>query len=409
MAVPAGLCYENAMSRSEKISVFCASVADSLSAGDFLKLSLGHYKGAEGQLKKILIKKILIKRADMVSFTYRYETRDIVKNYAPEEGVRRVEGFLNTGFQSATLFTTGFDLVYEENKGKVSLKKTDVQGRAAVSLEHDRAKNRLIVPEGKTYLHDLKITDEAGAVYKGAQDKYRQINKYVEILSTLVKNIPVDKTLKIADMGSGKGYLTFALYDYLTDVLKVKADVTGVEYRPDLVALCNDVATRAKFDGLKFVQGSIEDYEAKALDILIALHACDMATDDAIAKGIKAQADLIVVAPCCHKQIRQEMEAHKARGELDFVTKHGIFLERQAEMVTDSIRALILEYFGYSTKVFEFISDAHTAKNVMIVGTRTAKAGIHDEKIKARIQEAKDFFGIQHHHLEKMMGLSAQR
>jgi SAM-dependent methyltransferase len=272
-------------------------------------------------------------------------------------------------------------------------------------LEHDRQKNRFIEATGQSYLHDLKITDAAGNVYQNAQDKYRQINKYVEILSTLIKNIPADKLRRVVDMGSGKGYLTFALYDYLHNTLHYDTAVTGVEYRTDLVDLCNDIAKRADFKKLDFVQGSIDDFDSNGTDILIALHACDTATDDAIAKGIAAGSELIVVAPCCHKQIRREIEAHKAINDLDFVMKHGIFVERQAEMVTDALRALILEYCGYSTKVFEFISDAHTPKNILIVGTRNPKAQLHDPQILQKIHAAKNYFGIKIHHLERAVGI----
>ena len=172
-----------------------------------------------------------------------------------------------------------------------------------------------------------------------------------------------------------------------------------------MVDLCNQIATESGFSGLSFVQGTIEDYEAAGIDLLIALHACDTATDDAIFKGIKAKAELIVVAPCCHKQIRREIEKGKAKNDLDFLTKYGIFLERQAEMVTDGIRALLLEYAGYKTKVFEFISDAHTPKNVLVVGVR-AKDNTSDKGgILEKISNTKKYFGIAYHHLEKLMGL----
>jgi hypothetical protein len=206
-------------------------------------------------------------------------------------------------------------------------------------------------------------------------------------------------------MGSGKGYLTFALYDYLTNVLKLKAEVTGVEFRPELVELCNKIAGNTGFNQLRFEQGTIEKFDTKEIDILIALHACDTATDEAIFKGISAGAGLIVVAPCCHKQIRRQVESGKKGNDLDFLTKYGIFLERQCEMVTDGIRALILEYFGYKTKVFEFISDAHTPKNVMVVGIKNQKPQPKDERILKKIKESKTFFGIEYHHLEKLMGI----
>ena len=137
------------------------------------------------------------------------------------------------------------------------------------------------------------------------------------------------------------------------------------------------------------------------MHVLIALHACDTATDAAIHQGIVSNADLIVVAPCCHKQIRREMEKSKASNVLDSLMKHGIFLEREAEMVTDGIRALIMEYHGYSTKVIEFISDAPTPKHVMIIGVRKHHGHVDRAAIRKKIQEMKAFFGIEFHYLEK--------
>lgn len=394
------------MNSSPKTVEFLEVLNQCLEDGSFISLTLANYKGQEEGLKNTYVKRILIKREEKLSFTYRYKTRDIVKNYSKEEGRIIIGDLLQGGFLAATIFSTGFDgLLQNDNKGKWSFKKVNPTKKEISSLEHDAAKKRLIETNHKTYLTDLKITDKEGNVFKNAQDKYRQINHYIEILSSLLKEISVDGTLKVVDMGSGKGYLTFALYDYLNNVAKIPSEVTGVEYRPDMVELCNSIADKAKFDGLNFVQGTIEDFSAEALNVLIALHACDTATDDAIAQGIRANAELIVVAPCCHKQIRREIEKNKAQNDLDFLIKYGIFLERQAEMVTDGIRALILEYFGYKTKVFEFISDAHTPKNVLVVGVKN-KRNTHDqEKAFAKIKEAKNYFGIGYHHLERIMGL----
>lgn len=390
---------------SEKVKEFINAIAQSIQDHSFISLSLGHYKGAEENLKNLYIKRILIKKDEKLSFTYRYKTRDIVKNFSKEEGIPLIEKFLLEGFRVATLFSSKADLQFEIlTTDKVILKKKD-PSKSAPSLDHDKNKNRLISARDKSYLTDLNITDQAGNVFKNAQDKYKQINHYVEILSSLIKEIPTEGHIRVVDMGSGKGYLTFALYDYLQNVLHLQPEITGVEFRPDLVTLCNDIAKNAAFTHLNFVEGTIEAYESKKTDILIALHACDTATDDAIYKGITADAELIVVAPCCHKQIRREIEKHKATNDIDFLTKYGIFLERQAEMVTDGIRAMILEYFGYKTKVFEFISDAHTPKNVMIVGIKNHKSNTDKEQILKKIKDAKAYFGIEYHHLERMMGI----
>lgn len=394
------------MNPGDKTEEFLFSIRQSLNDSTFVKLSLGNYKGSEEQLKNIYLKRILIKNEEKLSFTYRYKTRDIVKNYAVNEGIDKIQESISGGFFVATLFTTAFDLAFENlHNKKYILRKNPATNLTLPSAEHDRNKNRLISANEKPYLTELKITDENGRVLANSQDKYKQINHYVEILSPLIKEIPKHKTIKVVDMGSGKGYLTFALYDYLTNVLKIDSQVVGVEFRPELVELCNKIAKNTGFNHLSFVQGTIENYESSGTNILIALHACDTATDDAIYKGITAKADLIVVAPCCHKQIRRQLEAVKATNDLEFLTKYGIFLERQAEMVTDGIRALILEYFGYKTKVFEFISDAHTPKNVMIVGIRNSKAIVKNEKILQKIKDSKAYFGIEYHHLEKMMGI----
>lgn len=386
------------MAAQNKTANFISALEESLRDGGFVKLSLGGYKGPDDQLKNLLVRKVLIKREEKLGFTYRYKTRDIVKNHGLAEGVDLIREALASGFHAATLYTTGFDFVLDER----SLKRKPASQTAPAPTTHDREKKRLIETGGKAYLHALNITDDQGRVFKNAQDKYRQINKYVEILSGLIKSLPPERLNRIVDMGSGKGYLTFALYDYLIGI-GLDPEVIGVEYRADLVALCNRIAPEAQFAGLHFVQGAIADYDCAGANILIALHACDTATDDAIYKGITAGAELIVVAPCCHKQIRREMEKSGLRNDLDFLMKHGIFVERQAEMVTDGLRALILEYYGYATKVFEFISDAHTPKNVLIVGSKRGAA--FDPAILERIKAAKAYFGIESHHLEKRLGL----
>ena len=391
---------------SNKCAQFMVGLKTSLADGSLVKLTLGHYVGAEPELKTIIAKKVLIKRAEQLSFTFRFKTRDIIKNYSVAEGVALIVNYLQDDFYTANLLTTVFDLNYQNQHNKITLIKKAASVTTVPVLAHDHVKTRLIAAKpDKTYLQALNITDAQGQVYKHAQDKYRQINRYIEILSSLIKPQP---HLKIVDMGAGKGYLTFALYDYLASVANINAHIVGVEYRPDLVDLCHKIAIESEFHQLQFVQGTIDAFDSAGTNILIALHACNTATDDAIAKGITAGADLIVVAPCCHKQIRQELEKNKTANDLDFLLQYGIFMERQAEMLTDGLRALILNYHGYSTKVFEFISDSHTPKNVMIAATKTPQAKLADPKILAKIIAIKTYFGIDTHYLEQLMGLNAK-
>ncbi|PTS94424.1 SAM-dependent methyltransferase [Pedobacter sp. HMWF019] len=397
------------MSNQLHLDQFRVQLQDSLLSGVFVKVSLGNYQGNEKELKNIYVRRVKIKRNDMLSFTYRYKTRDIFKNYPLEEGIQMIVQLISNDFKICTLFTTLKELILEHNrKGEIAVRETLIKGAGVPDLAHNKEKKRLIKPAvERNYLHDLNITDEQGEVFKNAQDKYKQINQYIELLSPMIKELPAGSLKKVADMGSGKGYLTFALYDYLQNVLKLDVQVTGVEYREDLVKLCNRIAVKSGFTGLNFAEGSIQDFDASSTDLLIALHACDTATDDAIFKGIKAGSKLIVVAPCCHKQIRKEIVKGKKRNELDFLTRHGIFLERQAEMVTDAMRALILEYFGYKTKVMQFISDAHTPKNVLVVGVKTKDNPGNRKEVLEKIRETKVYFGIGYHHLERLLGLDA--
>lgn len=375
----------------------------------FVKISLGDYNGTELYLKNVYIKPVVIKREKKLSFVFRYKTQDITQNFEIATGVMEIQGLLQVeGFRVATLFTETENIVCQlSKKGTWLLRKEDPTAKRPVTLTHDKQKERKLDSFGKIYLQALKLTDVEGRVYKNAQDKWRQINHYIEILSSILQRLPPKERLNVVDMGAGKGYLTFALYDYLVNTLKKQTDLVGVEYRNDLVALCSQIAQKSGFNDLRFIQGAIEDYQPQGdLDVLIALHACDTATDDAIAKGIQHDADLIVVAPCCHKQIRREIEKNKTRNELDFLLKHGIFMERQAEMVTDGLRALILEYFGYQTKVFQFISDTHTPKNVLIVGERRAINTQKQQEILMKIKSTKTYFGVTYHHLEGLLNIA---
>jgi SAM-dependent methyltransferase len=388
---------------------FHSALLDSVVSKSFLKVTMGNYTGKEKDLKNIYVRPIQIKRLDKLTFTYRYQTRDIVKNYDPREGVNLILEYLGSGFRVATLFTPEMDLVVQQNQdGLFRLSKNPPALNKAAALSHDKIKARILQPEGKNYLYQLKITDQEGRVFKNSQDKFKQINQYIEILSPMLKSIPGSEIKHVVDMGSGKGYLTFALYDYLHSILKIDAQVTGVEFREDLVLLCNKIAEESEFTELQFVQGTIEDYAVESIDLLIALHACDTATDDAIAKGIKGNARLIVVAPCCHKQIRREITKGKVENDLDFLTQHGIFLERQAEMVTDGMRALVMEYFGYKTKAMQFISDAHTPKNVLLIGVKQPIDPANQQRILKKIRDTKAYFGIGYHHLERLMSLEAE-
>jgi SAM-dependent methyltransferase len=231
--------------------------------------------------------------------------------------------------------------------------------------------------------------------------KFKQINRFVELLAPLVQeaSLPVDRPVEVADMGCGKGYLTFAAWQHLHDVAKTSAHVRGIELRPELVELCNRTARDCGCAGLEFTAGTIAGAAVDPLDILIALHACDTATDDAIARGIAARAALIVVAPCCHKELSPQLMAPAV---LAPALRHGIFHERQAEFATDALRGLLLEWAGYDTRVFEFISTEHTAKNLMIAAVRRA-AAYDREAAASHVREFAGFYGVRSQQLARRL------
>ena len=386
------------------ISSFAEKINAALEKEDLIKITLGNKRDKSAELKNVFIKPVLIKNNRTLSFVYRYPTKDITKNFDNKEAIILIGQMLQQEFYNADLFTSSNDFYFSINKNdtiKIVTKPASLSA-AANAMQHDKQKARMIHPEGNTYLHQLGITTAEGAVKKEMQDKYKQINRYVEIIEGIIKDFQFENAVNVTDMGSGKGYLTFALYDYLQNVLKLSPHIEGIELRPDLVNSCNQVAAKSNFGNLIFKTGTIQDTPLQNVDILIALHACDTATDDAIYRGIQANAKVIICVPCCHKQIRKQMRPNNA---LQSITKHGILLERQAEMVTDSIRALLLEASGYKTKVFEFIATEHTPKNILIVGVKAAKENNSKEENLEKVKALKQLFNIQQHYLEKLLGV----
>lgn len=378
------------------IEQFLQLTLQAVNKNELVKITLGGKRDKESDLKNVFIKPVLLKTGKKLSFVYRHNTNDITKNFDIAESISTIETLLKSSFYNADLFTITNDYQLLQQIDKI-ITKPSSHTTAAVQ-QHDKQKQRIIQSKNNIYLHRLGITNAEGLVKKDMQDKYKQINRYVEIIEGIIKEIDFGKNISVVDMGSGKGYLTFALYDYLTAALKLQANVSGVEMREDLINTCNKIAAAAGFNNLHFKKGTIADITLPSTDMLIALHACDTATDDAIYKGIQANAKVIVVAPCCHKQIRKQM---KPNNVLSTITKHGILLERQSEMVTDTIRALLLEASGYKTKVFEFIGTEHTPKNVMIVGVKSNHAA--KEENLERVKALKEMFNIQEHYLEKLL------
>ena len=385
----------------DQLEKFLSLISEAAEQSTLVKMTLSKPAQKHDDLRNIYVKPVLIKKKRLFAFTYHYERRDEVKNYDATQMIGILEEMVPNRFLNAVLFTVSEDItLLVSSKGKAVMQTKKVQECREQNLEHDKQKVRLINP-ANPWWYQLGLTTREGKITADMQHKFKQIYKYAEIVESLIKPMKFDGTVHIADMGAGKGYLTFALYELLTQRLNLDVDIKGVEIRPDLVLKINEIIKSSGLKGLEFVESSIEAYHPEKLDVLIALHACNTATDDAIASGIKAGAELIVCAPCCHKQIRQEMERS---GKVDAITRYGIFLERQAVMITDTIRALILEYFGYKTQVMEFIEMEHTPKNVLLVGRKTTKS-TKDPKIAQQILDLKAEYGIETHYLETALGL----
>lgn len=282
---------------------------------------------------------------------------------------------------------------------------------------HDRQKNRPLSPLSPFFIK-LGVTNEQGKPRPGMESKLRQCQHFVDTLYGLIdETIGTSVSeLSTVDMGCGKGYLTFALHSFLSDKYD-HVNTYGVEIRTELVQEINGIANElgSTFESLQFVQGSIENFRFihDTIDVLIALHACDTATDDAIFFGIQNQAKVIVTAPCCHKEVRSQLDSYfvgnKESHPYRDILRHPIYRERIAEYVTDSIRALLLEISGYHVKVFEFIDVEHTNKNVMIAATRQShpsRSPLQLESLFARLHTLAQMHGIHTQKLARLLAVN---
>ncbi len=388
---------------------FLALLAKSVEEGRFVKMTLGHPapapEGAPERPLKLLLRPVTIRERLCCSVVSRFARRDETKNLGFPEMLASVRRRLGNEFLSAHLVTQEEELQLDLG-GKPRLR-TVRKPHAAASLEHDRARSRR-VDVSAPYLRALEVTDAQGRVRERMGDKFRQIERFVDLLASASKECgaPEGGPLKFCDMGCGKGYLTFAAFDYFRRVEGRAVEGAGVEVREDLTQLCNRVAGECGFAGLRFVASPIAGFALPpGLDLLIALHACNTATDDALFAGIRAGARMILAAPCCHKELRPQVDAAWASSPLADVLRHGLFAERHAEMATDALRALLLEREGYRVRVAEFVSLEHTAKNVMLIATRRERplAAQAVEEIDARIAALKAFYGIEHQFLETLL------
>jgi hypothetical protein len=380
------------------------------------KLVLANYQGGAADIdaigpdvQRLIGRPMPLRGQPHLSVVLRYATRDITQNWPMAEALAKVESWLVEGrFRNAHLHRGANEWQYAvSKKGKATLRGGQHQGAAAAEAEassaeasaHNRDKQRLIALD-RPFLRELGVTDAQGQLVPAMSRKYKQINKFLEVFAAALTRSGLKDTpdLHVVDFGSGKGYLTFAIHDWLS-AQGFTPQVTGVELRDELVALCQGVIGRLGLQGMGYEQGDVRDYHPARLDVMIALHACDTATDHAIHLGVRAGARIILCSPCCHKEVRPQLLSPHAMAP---ILQHGIHAGQQAEMLTDGLRAMLLDAAGYDTQVFEFISLEHTNKNKMILAVKREQA-TSASPVMQQVADIKALYGIRQQCLEELL------
>lgn len=358
-------CYISVMPnppRETPVDAFLRRVEASLQDGSFALLRL-HPETAQPEEVRL----VSLREGPALSFVTHEPRRDLTRNLAVAEGLARLRRSLSrpgSAWLGAT--TKSWQLVLPAAGGPRLVAQPPVSSEPG--RQHDRVRTRRIAGAGE-WLHALGLADTMGNPRAGRADKLRQIERYADILAHLVADAGWKEgdAPSVADMGCGKGYLTFAAWHLFRHALRMEATVAGIDAQATVIDSCRAAAERIGAAGLSFQVGTIREAVLPKLDVLLALHACDDATDHALVRGVQAGARLIVVAPCCHKDLRRALGAPDPIAPL---LEHGLFKEHFAQWLTDGLRTLALEAAGYRVKVVEFVSPDHTPKNTLIAGIR---------------------------------------
>jgi SAM-dependent methyltransferase len=309
------------------------------------------------------------------------------ENVIAEELALRLLEYVSCHFRQINAWSDGEEqMIMISKKGKATYKKRRLaqDERSSSSTGHNRKKNYLI-EEGSMVppLVDMGIFTAEGKVVKSMYDKFKQINRFLEIIDDEIASLKTDH-LHIIDFGCGKSYLTFIVYYYLTEIRKIKATIIGLDLKEEVIRNCSEAARKYGYNGLCFELGDIKGFTAPfAVDIVMTLHACDTATDYALYNAIKWQAKMIFSVPCCQHELNSQIEAESLR----LMTRYGIIKERFSALATDAIRANLLEYSGYKTQVLEFVDLSHTPKNILIRAVRRqSTTNEHKDKALDEVQ-----------------------
>lgn len=347
--------------------------------------------------RRVLIRPVMLRGELHWQFSYFDAQKDITKNYLRLEAGQKLQEVLDYGFRSMMVETRSERLELQiAPNGKITRRATAMKSppQDEAALAHDRVKEKLIGPDNAApFLQAVEIVTANGQVRAGMQAKLRQINEFVRLVDETGAFDALETPLRVVDFGSGKGYLTFALYFYLTQLRHMPADLTGVDLKAEVLNKLNQRAQRLGWDGLRFVTGSISDYRAEPPpQVVVALHACDTATDDALAKGLAWGSRLLVTAPCCQHHLQAQMAGLPTPAPFEAVSRHGILFERLGDILTDGLRAAYLRVWGYRTEVIQFVSAEHTSKNLMIRAVLT-HPGI-DQRARREYEALKAYWNV---------------
>lgn len=402
-------CFVSKM-KEDVAALFAGKLAAALADETFVRLVLSNPSPGLSSPPRISGRCVELRGDRHLSLTFHHPTKDVTHNQPAREAAAWVQARLGSEFRAALLSTTRRDWQYSQSaNSEARVIGHPPSQRTPPPRHHDRKRHSFLDDSARDWLNGLGVCAEDGRVRPAMGDKFSQIQRYLEVLSHLLaecgwnestNGTGNDSELVIADMGSGKGYLTFGTWHLFHRVRKRRVRVLGIEERAELVQQCNALSTRIAATGLEFTTGHIESVSLPKLDGLIALHACNTATDDAIRRGVLASARLILVAPCCHQELRPQIQPPEV---LAPILRHGIMEERMAEWLTDGLRALYLEAAGYQTKLFEFVGSEHTPKNLMLSAVRRAKPAGETGIAREKIHAVKSYFGIKHHALDAQL------
>lgn len=351
-----------------------------LDSGTFARAVFsGQQKGAKAEWIKVVIRPVEIKGNINLQFSFFDEKKDVSKNFKLEEARSKINELLELPFRNIFIENSTRNLqINISRKGKVLVNESKPTTPINIDLTHNRQKNRILSADNaKPFLEAVGIMTRDGKIKADMQRKYTQINEFLRLLdeTDYFSNVG-GQPIQVVDFGCGNAYLTFAVYFFLHDILNLDASVVGVDIKDDLIKRHNEKVKLLGWNKLNFQVGRISDFHPMSMpDVVIALHACDTATDDALAQGIKWNSKLIVCAPCCQHELQVQLSNINPPTALLPVFNHGILFERMGDILTDSFRAAILRIMGYRTDVTQFVPIEHTAKNLMIRSVKTSSPG----------------------------------